>query len=535
MSRLKPPRAHHHRAHAQTRSPRALWSHRLAARAGACRTPRRNNCAIRTAPPIPPPGLAATSPAPISFAAGASRQEIVSRGLGTLGLLGVVASVLWISAGAASAPSLYVPARSGGWSSWLAGPLAGLDLGLDKGSFQALTLIMCAGYALVLTTTRSLSMRALAGATVAAHVILLLGPPLISQDVFGYLGFARMGVLHGLDPYTRVAAEAPADPVFLYLGWPFQHSPYGPLFTLASYATAPLGLAGALWTLKAVAVAASLGAVALVGAAARALGHDARRAVAFVGLNPVLLELAVGGAHNDTLIMLTLAAALMLTATPRRSLAASAPPRARARPRHGAAALALAAGVGVKVTAGVTLPFLVLAPARAHERARTAAFAVAGLALVAAVGVAGFGVHALGFLNAVGEQQQLVAVHSIPAETARLAGLSGTPTWWRQLFVGAFALAFVLALWRAERGADWRVSAGWAMLALLVCTAWLLPWYAIWTLPLAAVSADRRLRGATLVVCAYAILIHLPLADPLLSPGKAHVAPARAHAVAHRR
>ena len=88
---------------------------------------------------------------------------------------------------------------------------------------------------------------------------MLLGPPLISQDVFGYLSFARMGALHGLDPYTHVAAEAPTDPVFRFVGWPFLHSPYGPLFTLASYATAPLGLAGGLWAFKAVAVASSLG------------------------------------------------------------------------------------------------------------------------------------------------------------------------------------------------------------------------------------------------------------------------------------
>ena len=77
-----------------------------------------------------------------------------------------------------------------------------------------------------------------------AHVILLLGPPLISQDVFGYLAFARMGALHGLDPYTHVAAEAPADAIFQFVGWPFQHSPYGPLFTLASYAIGAAGAGG---------------------------------------------------------------------------------------------------------------------------------------------------------------------------------------------------------------------------------------------------------------------------------------------------
>ena len=140
----------------------------------------------------------------------------------------------------------------------MAGPLRGLGSGtLSAGSFQALTLIMCAGYGatLVAARGRALSLRAIAAAIVAANAILLLGPPLISQDVFGYLAFARMGVLHGLDPYTHVAFEAPTDPIYPFVGWPFQHSPYGPLFTLSSYATAPLGLAGGLWALKAVAVA----------------------------------------------------------------------------------------------------------------------------------------------------------------------------------------------------------------------------------------------------------------------------------------
>ena len=145
--------------------------------------------------------------------------------MGALGLLGVVTTVFLVSAGAATRPSQYVPARSGGWPSWMAGPLEGLGVGITRSGFQTLTLIMCASYLAVLLAARTLPMRALVAAIVAAHVILLLGPPLISQDVFGYLGFARMGALHGLDPYTHVAAEAPTDPVFPFVGWPFKHSP----------------------------------------------------------------------------------------------------------------------------------------------------------------------------------------------------------------------------------------------------------------------------------------------------------------------
>jgi alpha-1,6-mannosyltransferase len=459
----------------------------------------------------------ATAVAPRTSPRHRARSRPNSRTLGALGLVGVPVCVLILVARAAGSPSQYVPARSGGWPGWLSGPLHGLGLTLDSTSFQALTLAMCVGYLLVLVSAKALSGRAIAVSIVAANLFLLLGPPLISQDVFGYLEFARLGVLHGLDPYTHVAAEAPTDAVFPFVGWPFQHSPYGPIFTLGSYPLAWLGLAGGLWALKAIAVAASLGAVTLTASAARRMGRSAKAAAVFVGLNPVLLELATGGAHNDTLVLLALAGAL--------ALAAGAAPRLRA------SAAVLVAGVGVKASAGLVIPFVAFAPAAWRERGRVAASAVGALALLAIVAIVGFGAHAFGFLNALNEQQQLVATHSIPAETARLVGLSGVPGWWRHLFLAGFVVVLMYTLWRTSRGADWRTMAGWATLALLLSTAWLLPWYAIWALPLAALADSRRLRAATLLFCAYAILIHLALANPLLSPTR-HIPH---HSVAIRR
>ncbi len=427
------------------------------------------------------------------------------RALAGLGLLIILTSLGVLVIDAAAAPSQYVPASAGGWPHWLAGPLGGLGSQLHSGGFQALILLMCAGYGLLLAAGPVLGLRVLAGAIVLAHVLLALGPPLLSQDVFSYLSFARMGALHGLDPYTRVAAEAPHDQVFPFLGWPFSHSAYGPLFTLSSYIVAPLGPPGGMWALKALAAVASLGAVALTAAAASRLGRPAGQAAAFVGLNPVLLVLAVGGAHNDTLVIGLLALALFLTAG--------------ASPRLRAGAWALAAAVGIKVSAALTLPFLVLAPIGRSRRVAVAGAGALGLLALAVIGVAGFGPHALGFLDTVSERQRQIATHSVPAETARLLGLSGTPGWWRALFAAGFLAVLAISLWRTHRGADWRAAAGWSTLALLCATAWFLPWYAIWALPLAAVGGDRRLRAAVLLACAYALLIHLALADPLLSPG----------------
>lgn len=439
-------------------------------------------------------------------ARGATRSMTALRAFGVAGLLGSLVSVFGVAAGAAGAPTQYVPGRLGGWPAWLYGPLHSLGLGIGSSSFQALTLVMCGSYVAVLLAARALPGKAILATIVAVNVVLLLGPPLISQDVFGYLAFARLGVLHGLDPYTHVAAEAPTDAVFPFIGWSFQNSPYGPLFTLASYPLALLGLGGGLWALKAVAVVSSLGAVALIARAAERMGRSGKWAAVFVGLNPVTLELAVGGAHNDALVLLVLAGALLL--------ATGAASRLR-----GAAAL-IVLGVGVKASAGLVLPFVVLAPRTLGERARVAASAVGALVLLAVVAVVGFGSHAFGFIDSLGEQQQLIATHSIPAETARWVGLSGLPSWWRDMFVVGFVLVALVCLWRTARGADWRTMAGWTTLALLLSTAWLLPWYAIWALPLAALADSRRLRAATLVFCAYAILIHLPLADPLLSPAR---------------
>jgi hypothetical protein len=56
---------------------------------------------------------------------------------------------------------------------------------------------------------------------------------------------------------------------------------------------------------------------------------------------------------------------------------------------------------------------------------------------------------------------------------------------------------------------DWIRAGGWALAALLVTTAWLLPWYTVWVLPLAALSDDRKLRAVSLAICAWALVTRL--------------------------
>src|SRR5205085_3022773 len=110
------------------------------------------------------------------------------------------------------------------------------------------------------------------GATIAivsAHLIVLLGPPLILTDVFNYINYARIGAMHHLNPYVHVPALAdPHDAVYRYTSWRYQATPYGPLFTLGTYALARLALPAALWALKLATVGASLLCAGLTAACA---------------------------------------------------------------------------------------------------------------------------------------------------------------------------------------------------------------------------------------------------------------------------
>ena len=86
-----------------------------------------------------------------------------------------------------------------------------------------------------------------------------LAPVLLSHDVYSYVDYARLGVLHGLDPYVHRPAEAPLDPVYVHVTWTGVVSAYGPLFTLATY---PLAWLPVWWAVAALKAAAALSVLA---------------------------------------------------------------------------------------------------------------------------------------------------------------------------------------------------------------------------------------------------------------------------------
>jgi hypothetical protein len=54
-------------------------------------------------------------------------------------------------------------------------------------------------------------------------------------------------------------------------------------------------------------------------------------------------------------------------------------------------------------------------------------------------------------------------------------------------------------------------AAGWATFAILVASAWLVPWYIVWLLPLAALAGDIRLMAASVALSAWMLVIAVPL------------------------
>src|SRR3954465_2641770 len=246
----------------------------------------------------------------------------------------------------AAAGSKLVGATAGGSPDWLLGPLRVFGVSdLSGPVFYAGLGLALLLYVLVLVRVADIPRRAAIWTVVGLHVLFLFAPPLLSQDVFSYIAYARLGVEHGLSPYTHSPLDIQGDAVFAFAGSKNAVSVYGPAFTLLTYPLSGLGVAGAYWVLKLLAAAASLGVVALVWRTAERLGRDPVWPALFVGLSPLVLVHVVSGAHNEALVMLLVMAGVYAYV--------------RGQPRASGAWPTLAAGV--KASAGLVLPYLVLA------------------------------------------------------------------------------------------------------------------------------------------------------------------------------
>jgi hypothetical protein len=426
--------------------------------------------------------------------------------VGLLSLLLVAATLEIVLDGALGHSPLVPPSPD------IARWLTGIGERLGYRVFLIALLVSSGAYAgLVALSGRSSSDRAGAAvmpgrwaiALVAAlQLIVFAGPILLSTDVFSYIAYARMGVEHGLNPYTHGPVAILGDPVFKYVGedWIHVATAYGPLYTLLSYPLAPLGLVGALWAMKLEALLASAGTLALTWRCARTRGLDPVRAILIVGANPLYVIYGLGGAHNDLIMMLAMMAAVSLTIAPVPS-----------RGREATAAATVVAGALIKATVAVLLPFMIVS----RRRLGPIVGALAGIAVGALVGYVAFGIHGIDVVAALNRDAAFVSTDSFATEIAHLVGKPGVFPIDHDLLKAALVLVLLHLLWRTWRGYDWVAASGWALLAISVTSTWLLAWYILWPLPLAVVTRDRRLLVATLVVQALFVIHQI---SPLLAP-----------------
>jgi alpha-1,6-mannosyltransferase len=383
---------------------------------------------------------------------------------------------------------------------WLTHPFGiGARIGERLGYrvFLIAVLAFSAGYAGLALLTRSVSKRWAIALIAVLHAIVFAGPILLSTDVFSYIAYARMGVEHGLNPYTHGPISITHDPIYHYVGqdWKKVDTAYGPLYTLISYPFGLLGVTGALWGMKLLALLSSAATLALTWRCARVRDLDPVKAILIVGANPLYVIYALGGAHNDLLMMALMMVAVALTFAG----------------RDASAAATVVAGALVKATVAALLPFMILA-----RRSRSQILgAVGALALGAAVAYAVFGVDGVNIVAALNRDAAFVSSDSFATEIAHLFGKPGVFPIDHALLKGALVVIVLHLLWRTWRGYDWVAASGWALLAISVTSTWLLAWYILWPLPLAVIARDRRLLLATLAVQALFIIHQLA---PLFAP-----------------
>jgi hypothetical protein len=404
-----------------------------------------------------------------------------------------------VAAFARSGPTVLVPESGQVFPPWEAGPLS-LSFGhlthnwqtLDLG-FSLMLIAMAGAYLLLVASVRTLSVRAIVACIVLLHLIFLMGPPLQLSDLFNYLGYARLGGLHHLNPYTHVIGQEIHDPVYRFTSWHNLHSPYGPLFTAASYPLGLLSLPLAYWILKTTTILASLAFIALVWRCAERLGRDPRFALVFVALNPIYVIYAIGGFHNDLIMLVPSMGAIVLLLGR----------------RYRAAGAVLMLAVAIKFSAILLLPFLLVAVRAPKARKQVVIGSVLGALPLAALSVALFGFS----IPNLQDQSTLLTDVSIPNIFGLLIGLGGGAP--ALLRAGSVALVVTIALLLRRRH-DWLAQAGWGTLALIASLAWLVPWYVVWLLPLAALGTSLRLRRAALVLTVYLVFAFAPRTEMVL-------------------
>lgn len=434
---------------------------------------------------------------------------------GTLATVGTLAISSGVALLASYEGSSLTPAVSGPPAPPLSWAVNRLHLGAlssrAAGTATTLAMLLAAGvfvYALHHAWRGSLPLRRVFLVAVLLHVLAVMMPLFVSRDVYSYAFYGRMTVL-GANPYVDVPADFSTEPLYRSVSPYWRHVPsvYGPAFTLLSAAISAVVSSPAALVLafKTIAAVASLASVYLAAVAARKLRPErAAFAATLIGWNPVVVFHTVAGGHNDALVAVSLAAAVVLVAADRELLATAT----------------LIVATLVKAVAGVPLALAVVGAVARRPPGHRLATAARHVAVVTAIGVT----LALPFLQtrdptlgafALSTRWLGAAEPGIPlVELLEVLYRRALP--W--VLLGALAVLIGQLVLAGRRPGRTRVIAalGWAVLFVLLTAPRPWPWYAAWVLPFGWLLPRPARAGIILV--SVALAMRTLIAEPTFTP-----------------
>jgi hypothetical protein len=378
------------------------------------------------------------------------------------------------------------PAVSG-----MTGPFQYIGFSIGVVGVAAALIALLGLYLLALRYSEHVSPRLIVWSVVAFTAIAVLGPPLFSTDVYSYQAYAQMFVHFHLNPYLHgpnsMGSYPLTNPIAGYIGakWIGVPSVYGPLFTFLSLIFQATSVAFNYYAYKVIAALASGGTLYLLWRMAKLRGVSPARGVALVGLNPMVTLYAVGGGHNDMLMLLLTTAGIYAVLLR----------------REGRSGVLLIAGAAIKLTGAIVLPFALVGGVtgtalRGHRRLLIgAAVTTAGFAVTSYIA---FGTGILHQVNTLQNVQDLGYWQSLPGLVFSLTGMAVTHAVRTadDVVLAGVLLWLLHRVW--QRRMDWIDGAAWATFAVLATAWYLLPWYTAWMMPLVALSNNRRVWNAAI-------------------------------------
>ncbi len=347
----------------------------------------------------------------------------------------------------------------------------------------------------------ALALRSVLAAVVVAMALAVALPSRGSGDLWSYAMYGRIVAVHHASPYSTSPASFPNDPFLARVGHGWRDTPsvYGAVFV--GYAGVGALVAGgselaARLYFQLGAAACVLGALALVWRRTRSPA-----AVAWLGLNPLIVVELVNGGHNDAMVGLAVLASVL----------------AAEKGRHRTSGVLIGLAGLVKLSAGLAVVGLV--PWLWRRDGRRAACSVAGSAgLVVVAGTVPFGRAARALIADPGQISR-ASVWQLPhhllgegSGLGRTLGLDpGTVS--SVLSVAALVAVAALAVRAATAASDDGSPAGAVASSLLaygVAGAYVLPWYSAWWLPAAALQHRSRIAWLALAQAAFMLAVYQP-------------------------